>query len=328
MIKYSIILRAYNAGKCVSRSIESIIKQSYTNWELIIVNDGSTDDTGTICEKYAEKDSRIKAVHQENKGCLLATQTGIEHSSGEYICLLDSDDWYDEHYLKSIESIVGNNEVDMIVTNYYTVDSSQKKSEFCLTKEDFIVDNLKAMEIFLKTTNYALWNKVVKKEKICYMSDEKQFFVTYGKQTNFGEDLYQLMPVLCGCNRVYFTSQYLYNYVVDEESISHQRIKDHWGELLKRNRLMGFTHEAIQIRGLMNKEILNIIQLNTISVLIQNINDILKEKSFETNRLNELKNNLFYRNIIMKTKLGDVLAKFGKKKTLAYLFFNIIVIFS
>ena len=83
MVKYSIILRAYNAGNHVAKSIESIISQSYSEWELIIVNDGSTDNTGSICEEYAAKDDRIKVFHQNNKGCLLATQTGIENSTGE-----------------------------------------------------------------------------------------------------------------------------------------------------------------------------------------------------------------------------------------------------
>ena len=328
MVKYSVILRAYNAAEQVSRSIESIIQQRYTNWELIIVNDGSIDNTGSICEEYAAKDNRITVIHQENRGCLLATQVGVENSKGEYICLLDSDDWYDERYLGCVDSIVCDKNIDMVVVNYYMVDSSQKKTEFCLTKEDFIVDNIKAMGIFLETTNYALWNKVVKKEKIRYTADERQFFVRNGKETNFGEDLYQLMPVLCECDKVYFSSEYLYNYILDEKSISHQGVKNHWEELIKRNRLMSFTYDAITRRECINRETKNLIEVNTLNLLLPSILEIVRSKKNNRNVLKQFKHDEFYRKVIMRMKISHVNKKFGKKRTIAFLLFNMMILCS
>lgn len=328
MVKYSIILRAYNAGNHVAKSIESIISQSYSEWELIIVNDGSTDNTGSICEEYAAKDDRIKVFHQNNKGCLLATQTGIENSTGEYICLIDSDDWYSERYLECVDTIACNHDVDMIVTNYYTVEPMQKKSKFSLTKEDFIADNIKAIEIFLKTTNYALWNKVVKKEKINYTIDEKHFFASYGKQANFGDDLYQLMPVLCGCENIYFTSEYLYNYVIDEKSVSHQRVRDQWNDMLKRNRLMGFTYKAIRDRECMNASIKSLIEVNTVKLLLPGMVDVLKYKKIDRNALREFKSDEFYRKVIMRMKYSKMNRKFGKKRAVIFWLFNLMVLCS
>lgn len=328
MNKYSVILRAYNAAGHVSKSIESIIQQSYGNWELIIVNDGSTDNTGNICEEFALKDKRIKVVHQENKGCLLATQTGIKHATGEYICLVDSDDWYEVDYLEKVNNIFCHQNVDMVVVNYKIINSANKKeNNFGLVKEDFMANTKEAMKIFLQTTNYALWNKVVTKEKIRYTEEEQKFYNTSGKSTNFGDDLYLLMPVLCGCEKIYFLSECLYNYIIDEASISHQSVKDNWKELLVRNRLMQFTYDAIFNRNCMDDEIEKLIQINTVKILITNIMTILESKKFNRKILKEMKNNVFYKEVVMKTSFGEIKKKLGKKRAIAFSIFNMIVIF-
>lgn len=329
MNKYSVILRAYNAARYVSKSIESIIRQSYEDWELIIVNDGSSDNTGEICEKYALEDERIKVVSQENKGCLLSTLTGVQHATGNYICLVDSDDWYEDDYLEKVNNVFSNQNVDMVVVNYKILNSANKKEkEFCLANEDCLIDAKAAMRLFFQTTNYALWNKVVAKEKIKYTEEELAYYNTSGKTTNFGDDLYLLMPVLCGCEKIYFLSECLYNYVIDEASISHQSVKDNWNELLVRNRLMQFTYDAIFDRNCMDEEIEKLIQINTVKILITDIMLILKSKKFNRKVLKELKNNVYYKEIVMKTDLVLIKKKLGKKRAIAFGFFNLIIFFS
>lgn len=325
MIKYSIILRAYNAAGQVSRSIESVIQQSYTNWELIIVNDGSTDDTGVICEEYAAKDKRIIVVHQENKGCLLATQTGVNYATGEYLCLIDSDDWYEREYIEKVNTIFVNHKVDMVVANYNIIGSNNEKQEFCLVEEDCILNTSDAIQKFLETTNYALWNKFVAKERIKYTEEEQRFYNVSGKTTNFGDDLYLLMPVLCGCENIYFTKQHLYNYTIGEQSVSHQNPKKFGEELLVRNRLMEFTYNAIARRKLMNDETEKLIQIDTVVILIQNIVNIMKNRNPDRNVLHELKSNSFYRNIVMRINLSEAKKRLGKKKVIIFTIFNMIV---
>ena len=90
MNRYSVILRAYNAGAQLTQSVESVVNQRYPHWELVIVNDGSTDNTRQVAEEYAAKNSRILVVNQPNRGCVLATQAGIEASSGDYVVCLDA----------------------------------------------------------------------------------------------------------------------------------------------------------------------------------------------------------------------------------------------
>lgn len=88
----SVVVPVYNASKYVSKCIQSIQKQKYDNWELILVDDGSTDNSGDICDMFAEKDGRIRVIHQENQGSVSARRNGVMAAEGEYICFLDADD--------------------------------------------------------------------------------------------------------------------------------------------------------------------------------------------------------------------------------------------
>ena len=89
----SVIVPVYNVEKYVGRCITSNINQSYTNLEIIVVNDGSTDNSLSVCESYAAKDNRIKLITQENRGLSGARNTGLRHYTGEYVTFVDSDDW-------------------------------------------------------------------------------------------------------------------------------------------------------------------------------------------------------------------------------------------
>lgn len=322
MKKYSIILRAYNAEKDISKSIESILNQKFGNWELLIVNDGSTDSTPEICDEFSNKDGRIKVIHQENKGCLLATQTGVKNATGDYVCLIDSDDWYDCDYLEKVNEIITSNDVDMVVVNYRIILSDCDVREFQLVKSDMILNAQDSMKVFLETTNYALWNKFVAREKIVYKEEEQKFFEIAGKTTNLGDDLLLLMPVLCGCEKIYFSSQCLYNYVMNAESISHKKVKDNWKEISIRNRLMHKTYKAIESRGFMSQEILQLIQNNTISLILPNVLDLVKNNEKNRQVMLELKTDWFYKNIVKKKKISDINKIFGKKRALAFWIFT------
>lgn len=92
----SIIVPAYNAEKFIDKCIRSVLNQSYPNLELILVDDGSTDETGKICEEYASKDTRVRVIHKKNSGVSAARNMGLSSAIGEYVVFLDSDDWLDE----------------------------------------------------------------------------------------------------------------------------------------------------------------------------------------------------------------------------------------
>ena len=101
MPKVSIIVPIYNSEAHLSRCIDSILAQTLTDFELILVNDGSQDNSGKICDNYAQKDSRIIVLHKENGGTSSARNVGLKKSRGEYITFVDSDDTIYPHYLTS-----------------------------------------------------------------------------------------------------------------------------------------------------------------------------------------------------------------------------------
>ena len=115
----SIIMPVYNVEKYVNKSIESVLAQTMIDFELIIVNDGSTDNSGKICEEYAFSDSRIKYYCKDNEGVSVARNFGIKKSSSsKYITFIDSDDWIEPDFYEKAMKYIKSNDLDMCITGY------------------------------------------------------------------------------------------------------------------------------------------------------------------------------------------------------------------
>ncbi len=165
MSKVSFIIPVYNAEKCLSKCLESIVSLSFIDWEVIIVDDGSKDSSAAICETYAEKDSRIKLFHKINGGVSSARNFGLEKASGEYVTFVDSDDFVNEDYLSFFNGKEVNE--DVIFSSYRLVNGEEKnKIPFGVSihekKEvvDFVSKYLYSKHIM------APWGKFFKKEII------------------------------------------------------------------------------------------------------------------------------------------------------------------
>lgn len=112
----SVIIPVYNVEPYLDKCLASVEKQSYTDWECILIDDGSTDRSGIICDEWASRDSRFKVLHKKNEGVSIARNTGIKEVKGEYICFIDSDDWVTSTYLMSMISEIQRTDVDYLVT--------------------------------------------------------------------------------------------------------------------------------------------------------------------------------------------------------------------
>ena len=112
----SVVIPLYNKEMSIGRTIQSVLNQSYRDFELIIVNDGSTDDSGRIAEKQAKNDARIKVIHQSNQGVSVARNTGFTHAIGEFITFIDSDDWIEKDYLTALTEHIVQNSSDLYVS--------------------------------------------------------------------------------------------------------------------------------------------------------------------------------------------------------------------
>ena len=113
-IKISVIMPVYNSEKYLSATIESVLKQSLTEFELLLVDDGSKDNSGKICDQYAEKDNRVKVFHKQNGGICSARNKGLEEAEGEYIAFCDNDDLYLEGLLEDSYRLAKKNNADVV----------------------------------------------------------------------------------------------------------------------------------------------------------------------------------------------------------------------
>jgi len=118
-MKVSVIVPVYNVGSYIYQCINSIINQTYSNIEIIIVIDGSTDDSSLICHSLAKNDPRIKVIEQKNSGLVSARKKGLEESSGNYILNVDGDDWIDPNCVEILVNQVKINSVDIVVASYF-----------------------------------------------------------------------------------------------------------------------------------------------------------------------------------------------------------------
>lgn len=128
----SIIVPVYNVEKYLSECIDSILAQTYENFELILVDDGSPDNSGKICDEYEEKDKRIKVIHKENGGVSSARNTGLDNAKGEYITFIDSDDVVDKQYLELMHQKLTETNSDMCFCHFDRFDENGSKEN----KED------------------------------------------------------------------------------------------------------------------------------------------------------------------------------------------------
>ena len=117
----SIIVPVYNAERTVGRCIESILNQEYTDFELLLVNDGSTDASGSLCDGYAAKDARIRVIHKKHGGVSAARNTALDLAQGTYLQFLDSDDWLTPDATSSLVRAAEDTRCDLIVADFYRV---------------------------------------------------------------------------------------------------------------------------------------------------------------------------------------------------------------
>ena len=110
----SIVIPVYNVEKYLPQCLDSVLSQIYTNYEVILVDDGSPDRSGAICDAYAQKDSRFRVIHQNNAGVSVARNNGIEQAAGEWVTFIDSDDWVEPHYLSNFR-LDESNGIDLII---------------------------------------------------------------------------------------------------------------------------------------------------------------------------------------------------------------------
>ena len=207
----SVIVPVYKVEEYIYRCVDSILAQSFKDFELILVDDGSPDNCGKICDEYAQKDKRITVIHKENGGLSDARNTGIDWAlkNSNWITFIDSDDWVHTDYLKNLYNAVKENNVDISVCGYVNTtgedDLHTKNSEIntllCTPEDFFINNNINAVVAWGKLYKKSLWNDIR---------------YPYGK---IQEDEFTTHKLLFKCPQIAFVDAVLYYYYTNSNGI-------------------------------------------------------------------------------------------------------------
>ena len=217
-MKFSIIIPVYKVEKYLPQCVDSVLSQTYTDYEIILVDDGSPDDCPHMCDEYARKDSRIKVIHQENAGIACARNTGIKGSTGKYVVFIDSDDFYiSTDFLEELDKHC-TNDVDIVQYGY---------SKFYAQENKYIIGEIplaQKMESPSGMLNRALkanaycgcaWTKAARRELVI----EHELFFKPGMVA--GEDIDWFLNVLCEASSISSINSAFVAYRQREDSASH-----------------------------------------------------------------------------------------------------------
>ena len=215
MKKVTVIVPVYNVESYVKECILSLLEQTYSNLEIIIINDGSTDNSKEICEEIQGKDKRIIYISKKNSGVSDTRNVGIKQSTGDYITFIDSDDFIDNEYIDRMVTQLEECNVDMVVCNYIELYKNSKLSINNNEINDIIITNREAITKVFSSRTFGgyLWNKIFKSEII---KKNKLFF---NKDIHMCEDMLFICKYLSNCNNVKIISDKIYFYRMRQSSM-------------------------------------------------------------------------------------------------------------
>jgi glycosyltransferase involved in cell wall biosynthesis len=160
-------MSVYNTEDYLKQAIESVVEQTYTNFELIIVNDGSTDNSGEIVDSYAERDNRIVVIHKENSGLSDSRNIALKKVTGDYVGFIDSDDWYEPNYLEQLVDYIEKENLDIVICGYFLEYKNKTVTRLSVDKPTTLSREEGLREIIAdKLIKSYVWNKLFKKELI------------------------------------------------------------------------------------------------------------------------------------------------------------------
>ena len=318
MPKLSVIVPVYNTEKYLRECVDSILAQTFTDFELILVDDGSTDGSGAICDEYATNDTRIQVIHQQNGGATVARRSGVRIARGEYVTFVDSDDWIDKdmyHIMLTWEP------ADVLICNMYKyTNAGLHEIKCCINPGSYDTRMLTANFYSTMLFDYnqcqpalppSLCNKLIRADIIRNVIENVSENITYG------EDALCSYACILDAERIYLTDQRLYYYRENPKSVSNVYNKQMFATLSALGEEMErlFTERnhdlQSQVYGYLARNSLECIR----NELLYHTGAVLKEKKNRINRFVE--DSLIMRSLCyaiphikdQKTKIKMILAK-------------------
>ena len=211
----SIIIPAYNVEKYITRCLESVLVQTYSNFEAIVINDGSSDGTLELIEEFVKKDTRFKLINQENKGLSGARNEGLKIAKGQYITFIDSDDWVHYDYLNSMVEIAGKTGADIISVKEFVTDREMNMQNYVDVVYKVYDMNCADILFAIEDTNFA-WGKLIQKELF-------DGFETFFPEGRHYEDIGSMYKLYDKCRILACIENHYYYYYMRQDSITSVR---------------------------------------------------------------------------------------------------------
>ena len=217
MLKFSVIIPVYNVKEYLSNCIDSVLAQSTGSFEIILVDDGSTDGSGALCDQYAEKYPQILAIHQQNQGVSVARNTGIEKATGEYVLFLDSDDWWEPNLLELLTPLTKKSP-DLVEFGYKIIYAN---GQIICTRPQLLAEGTRGSEHL----QHLFQNNTMPIGSSCASAYRRQFMqdhkLCFPVGVRYGEDLKFRIEILEHASCVYSLREALYCYRMRETSVTH-----------------------------------------------------------------------------------------------------------
>ena len=260
----SIIIPVYNVELYLSKCIDSILAQSFTDWECILVDDGSKDKSGSICDNYALKDNRIKVIHQNNSGVSVARQVGIDNVCGEYSIHIDPDDWIESNMLEELYNKAKSDDADMVICDYYKHEGGVQQY---INQSPNLLEPIKIIEQMLTTNMYPqLYGSCCNKLVRCSCFNSSDNLIRFEPDDlSLGEDVvFNCRLLMSTVHRVSYLNKAFYHYEVRSNSLC-STLEKNIGYLIK-----------IQEEIVKDKQI-----IDTMSLKLQHLQILFDKKEFK-----------------------------------------------
>lgn len=300
--KFSLIIPAYNVEKYIKKCLDSVLNQTYNNYEIIIINDGSTDNTSKILESY-KSNKKIKIINQENKGLSNARNTGVSNAKGDYILFIDSDDFIEKELLEILNKTI--KDEDLVRFQIKILDETNK-----IIKEykEETFNNLNGIEAFNKLSKYNLVELAV-----CYAYKKDTFLKNNYKfeEKTYHEDFGLIPYIIISSKKVTSINYIGYNYLQRKNSIMNNT--DYEKEIKKSNDVLKHYKNLIKWSQKIDGDLTIYKSFIANSVILKSLN--LKEKDYK-NYIKKLKEYKVYDNLLTnnkENKIKKILIKISPK---------------
>ena len=303
MISVSVLVPVYNAQKYLERCVDSIFGQTFTDYELILIDDGSTDDSGKMCDDYARSNPQVRVIHQTNQGVSAARQAGLDAATGEYVIFADPDDWVEPTMLEELFEVAINNDADVVLCDFWinssAAEGDRKYQNLRTLSSDSVLSQLISGELHGFT-----WNKLYRSSCL------RKHHVTFPQGINYSEDLWFNCKLFLNHDvKVAYLQKpfYHYDYYTNSSGLSRKltarSVKDYLS-------FIEFIHDELQDGAF--KDELALLRFNAIRLAFRSDCSSSAFYSIFPERFEEFRKILSSSDMPIATKCGLLLALNGR----------------